>query len=48
MWVSKYAKRGGFMFYNMPKNIVVAGRVERQFLMVTLALDEVKGGGELD
>ena len=35
------------MFHNMPKNIVVAGRVVRQFLMATLALDGGKRGGKL-
>ena len=35
------------MFHNMPKNIVVAGRVVRQFLMATLALDGGKHGGKL-
>ena len=35
------------MFHNMRKNIVVAGRVVRQFLMATLALDGGKRGGKL-
>ena len=35
------------MFHNMPKNIVVAGRVVRQKVMVTLALDGGKRGGKL-
>ena len=33
---------GEKMFHNMPKNIVVAGRVVRQKVMASLALDEVK------
>ena len=38
---------GEKMFHNIPKNIVVAGRIVRQFLMVTLALDGGKRGGKL-
>ena len=34
------------MFHNMPKNIVVAGRVVRQKVMASLALDGGKRGGE--
>ena len=41
--MSKYAKMGEKMFHNIPKNIVVAGRVVRQKVMVTLAHD----GGKL-
>ena len=35
------------MFHNMPKNIVVAGRIVRQFLMATLAVGGGKRGGKL-
>ena len=35
------------MFHNIPKNIVVAGRIVRQKVMVTLALDGGKRGGKL-
>ena len=46
-WASKYAKMGEKMFHNMPKNIVVAGRVVRQKVMVTLAVGGEKRGGKL-
>ena len=35
------------MFHNMPKNIVVAGRVVRQKVMASLALGGGKRGGKL-
>ena len=38
---------GEKMFHNIPKNIVVAGRVVRQKVMVTLAHDGGKRGGKL-
>ena len=43
--LSKYAKMGEKMFHNIPKNIVVAGRIVRQKVMVTLALD---GGNSVE
>ena len=35
------------MFHNMPKNIVVAGRIVRQKVMATLARDGGNRGGKL-
>ena len=35
------------MFHNMPKNIVVAGRVVRQKVMASLAVGGEKRGGKL-
>ena len=35
------------MFHNIPKNIVVAGRIVRQKVMVSLALGGGKRGGKL-
>ena len=45
--LSKYAKMGEKMFHNMPKNIVVAGRVVRQKVMASLAVGGGKRGGKL-
>jgi hypothetical protein len=45
--MSKYAKRGEKMFHNIPKNIVVAGRIVRQKVMATLARDGGNRGGKL-
>ena len=38
---------GEKMFHNMPKNIVVAGRIVRQKVMASLAAGGGKRGGKL-